>query len=154
MDPIAQPAKPKGLEHHKSSDVVDSLKNLIKASVTKDKEFREKISQKQEAIKAELGNIVPYKKADEAAKAAIKERTKEKNQYMKRPLLAKMETELRELRREKKENLESQSSYCVEYYRMTQLSLFDAGEGQEIIIKPSARAMIKQVKMSFRKGRH
>lgn len=126
-----------------NQEIVASLKNLVTASINKDKALRLQIAEISEQLKNALDNIVPYKIADGKVKEATKTRTHEKNTFLRRPEFAKMDAMLKELRAERKEGKEIMGEYLMEYYRLTQLSLFDLEDGRVATIVNNATLKLR-----------
>ena len=141
-------------DHRDDDTITDSLKSLLIESVQKTRTLTDQIKEKSEELKAGLEAIPDYKRIAEESKLAAKERNAKKDQYLRRPELAKLNQEIRDLRTELKENKESQSSYASEYYRLTQLSLFSMPDGTEAEIVPDMKLRVRMPKISFGHNRH
>lgn len=146
--PSAQIITPKA-----EAPVIESLKDLITASIKKEKELKEKIATASEELKSGLQAIPDYRRTELEAEKAVNEKKKKKNHYMQRPELARTEQKLKELRAERKENKETQASYASEYYRLTQMSLFELPDGTEVQIENRATAKMRMPRLTL-KGRH
>ena len=142
------------IESSTQEQITESLERLILESSKKEKELKAKIQEKREFIKDALQSVVPYREADKKVKEFTKERKKERDNYLRRPDLAKADQEIKEMTRELKEAREVGSEYALEYSRITQKTLFDLPDGTEAYIVKSAKIQIKMPKLSIRKGRY
>lgn len=134
-------------DHRNDKTITESLKSLLIESVQKTRSLTHQIKEKSEELKDGLQAIPDYRRTELEADKAVLEKKKKKNNYMQRPELAKIEAQLKELRTERKENKETQSSYATELYRLTQMNLFDLPNGTEIHIQPKATVAIKMQRL-------
>lgn len=141
-------------EHIAQKDMAESIKDILIASIQKSKILNAQVKEKTQDLKEELEIIPEYKRVSEAAKEAAKERNERKAQYLKRPILAKLNEEIKELRAEIRDNKETQITCATEYQKITQLSFFDMPDGTEAHIVPSATIITKIPKLSVRRERH
>lgn len=114
--------------------VIDSLESLIIENLNKIESLIDERKKTTEMIDSYLGNDEVYKAYEEEAKKASKIKAGTKSEILKRPEVAHLAAEEKEIKSEIKEIKESMNSYLGEYKRLSGTDIIEK-DGKQIKIK-------------------
>jgi len=127
------------------ADVLLNLEQLIKTHITNIDKIKEDLKIKNEMLNDILVNDETYRKHDEDVKAATKIKTATKQQILKQPQAAALNSEVKEMKTGLKELNVALSDYLREYGRMAGVNEIEGEDGlvREIVLTAK---LIKRIK--------
>lgn len=125
------------------ADILLNLEQLIKTHITNIEKLKEDLKIKNEMLNDILGNDEIYQKHDEAVKTAVKLKIAAKQQILKLPQAAALNSEVKEMKTGLKELNEALSDYLREYGRLAGVNEIEGEDGEMREIVYSAKLVKK-----------
>lgn len=116
-----------------------SLEGMIRNKIETEKTLKQKIDEKKEMLDNVLANDQTYQQNLELAKEATKVKNATKQEVFKRPDVAHVVEEMKELKQERKENKVLMSDVLVEYIRVGKQLALDFGDSEAYQIVQEAK---------------